>query len=537
MVRTEVLWAGVVSKVRCAIYTRKSSEEGLDQEFNSLDAQYEACKSYIASQKHEGWTAVRERYDDGGFSGGSMDRPGLKVLLADVAAGKIDVVVIYKIDRLTRSLADFARIVERLEKGSASFVSVTQSFNTKTSMGRLMLHVLLSFAQFEREVGAERVRDKIAASKAKGMWMGGTVPLGYDAIDKKLIINPTEAETVRANFAKFVETSSVPTTLRWTHQQGLTTKLRHRQGRVVGGAQFHYGSLRCLLSNRTYVGEIAHKGKIHQGQHEPIVERELFDQAQTILGSLSNEAMRQPRLVSASLLQGLLVDRHGRTMGPAHTTRSGQRFRYYVTHPKTMKDGGPAPYRLAADELERTCASLLAEQLASAVTSVDGKADANRLSGILREGPHEERRALLIERVRKIVIGDAELTIELANGHTLRHSLERVRHGNDVRLVVGLPAAPEKPKSDPQLIILLKDAHRARALALAKPKLTLDELATRFGRSTERYKRLLRLSYLSPAVIDAIVASRQPPHLTNRYLQNFNGLPSSWADQDHLLLD
>ena len=240
-----------MSRVRCAIYTRKSSKEGLDQEFNSLDAQHKSCKAYIASQKHEGWIVVRERYDDGGFSGGSMERPGLKVLLADIAAGKIDVVFIYKIDRLTRSLADFARIVELLEKHGASFVSVTQSFKTKISMGRLMLQVLLSFAQFEREVGAERVRDKIAASKAKGMWMGGTVSLGYDAIDKKLVINPAEAETVRAIFTQFVEAKSVPTTLRWTHQQGIRTKLRQRQSRAVGGAQFHYGA--TLLAEQSYL--------------------------------------------------------------------------------------------------------------------------------------------------------------------------------------------------------------------------------------------------------------------------------------------
>ena len=399
-----------------------------------------------------------------------------------------------------------------------------------------MLHVLLSFAQFEREVGAERVRDKIAASKAKGMWMGGTVPLGYDAIDKKLVINPAEAATVRAIFAKFVEAKLVPTTLRWTQHQVLRTKLRQRQGRAVGGARFHYGALRCLLSNRTYVGEIAHKEKIHQGQRQPIVERELFDQAQTILALLSTEAMRQPRLVSASLLQGLIVDRHGRTMGPAHTTRSGQRFRYYVTHPKTIEEGGPAPYRLAAEELERNCAKLLAEQLAESVTSADGDANAKRLGAIIRNGSLDERRTLFIEQVRKIVIGDAELTIELTNGLILRRSLERVRHGNDARLVVGGPDAPGKPKADPQLIILLKQAHQARALALAKPTLSLDELAIRYGRSAERYKRLLRLSYLSPTVVHAIVASRQPPRLTNRFLQNLDGLPLSWAPQDQLLL-
>ena len=525
-----------MTRVRCAIYTRKSSEEGLEQEFNSLDAQREACLAYIASQKHEGWSVNRERYDDGGFSGGTMERPGLKGLLADVVAGRIDVVVIYKIDRLTRSLADFARIVEVLEKHGASFVSVTQSFNTKTSMGRLMLHVLLSFAQFEREVGAERVRDKIAASKAKGMWMGGTVPLGYDAIDKKLVVNPAEAATVHAIFAKFVEAKSVPATLRWVREQGLTTKLRQRQGKEVGGATFHYGALRCLLSNRTYVGEIQHKGKIHQGQQEPIVERALFDQAQAILGSLSNEGMRRPRLVSASLLQGLLVDRHGRTMGPTHTIRKGQRFRYYVTHPKTIKDGDPAPYRLAADELERHCASLLVDQIASKVTSVAEDAEAKRLAEVLREGPNEQRRDLLVKRVRKVIIGDGQLTVHLINGSKLEQSFERIRHGNDAKLVVGLPTGPTQRKADPQLIILLQDTHRARALAIAKPKLSVDQLAAKFGRSTERYKRLLRLSYLSPAIITAIIESRQPVQLTNRFLQNLDGLPLNWADQDQLLL-
>ena len=525
-----------MTRVRCAIYTRKSSEEGLDQEFNSLDAQREACLAYIASQKHEGWTAVRDRYDDGGFSGGSMERPGLRALLADVAAGRIDVVVIYKIDRLTRSLADFARIVELLEKHGASFVSVTQSFNTKTSMGRLMLHVLLSFAQFEREVGAERVRDKIAASKAKGMWMGGTVPLGYEAADKKLVINESEAETVSTIFAKFVEARSVPATLRWAKAQGLKTKLRQRQGRAVGDTMFHYGALRCLLSNRTYVGEIEHKQKIHQGQQEPIVERELFDQAQAILGSLSKEGMRRPRLASASLLQGLVIDRHGRTMGPVHTKRSGQRFRYYVTHPKTIMDGDPGPYRLAADELERLCSSLLANHLAGKVTSIDGDAEAKRLAVVLHEGTYDERRDLLIDRVRKVIIGDAQLTIELADGKKLNRSFERVRHGNDVKLVVG-QWDEDRHKADPQLIILLQDAHRARALALAKPKLSLDHLASRFGRSTERYKRLLRLSYLSPTITSAILESRHPRQLTNRFLQNLDGLPLIWAEQERLLLD
>jgi len=525
-----------VNKVQSAIYTRKSTDEGLSQEFNSLDAQYEACTAYIASQRQEGWSHIRERYDDGGFSGGSMERPALARLLADVVAGKIDVVVIYKIDRLTRSLADFARIVEVLEKAGASFVSVTQSFNTKTSMGRLMLHVLLSFAQFEREVGAERVRDKIAASKAKGMWMGGTVPLGYDVINKKLVINQAEGETVRAIFAAFVELKSVPATLRWAQQQDLRTKLRQRLGRTVGGSHFHYGALRCLLSNRIYAGEIEHKWKIHAGQHEAIIELTVFEKAQAILASLSSAAMRVPKLVSPSLLQGLIVDRHGRTMGPAHTSRSGQRFRYYVTHPKAVTDERLNAYRLPADDLERHCAALLAEHFASQATSVDQDAEAKRLAAILRQGPFQERRALFVEHVRKVVIGDGELSIELADAHQLHRALERVRHGNDAKLILGQVAAPKQPTADPQLLVLLKDAYRAQALALAKPRLSLEQLANRFGRSAERYKRLLRLSYLSPVIVTAIIQVRQPPGLTNRFLQNLNGLPLNWTEQEQLLL-
>lgn len=525
-----------MSRVRCAIYTRKSSEEGLELEFNSLDAQYDACKAYISSQRHEGWSWVRERYDDGGFSGGSMERPGLARLLADVTAGRIDVIVLYKIDRLTRSLSDFARIIDVLEKANASFVSVTQSFNTSTSMGRLMLHVLLSFAQFEREVGAERVRDKIAASRAKGLWMGGNVPLGYDALDKRLVVNDDEAARVRSIFATFLELKSVTETLAWARQQDLRTKLRQRQGASVGGAPFHYGALRCILSNRTYVGEVEHKGKVFPGQQQAIVTRETFEEAQRILATLSSEAMRRPKLVSNSLLQGIIVDRHGRRMGPVHTTRSGQCFRYYATHPKTLERDGPAAYRLAADQLERRCCALLAEHLANRVTSVDGKAEANSLAARLIDGPNEERRKAIVATIRAVIIGDAELTLELVTGETLIRRLERVRHGNDAALVVGPAVLPQGSKADPQLLILLRDAQRAQALALAKPKLSLDQLAATFGRSPERYKRLLRLSYLSPSIVATVLEGTQPARLTNRFLQNLDGLPLSWSEQEQLLL-
>lgn len=520
-----------MTRVRCAIYTRKSSDEGLEQEFNSLDAQYDSCKAYILSQKHEGWSVVRERYDDGGYSGGSMERPGLKALLADIVAGKIDVVVIYKIDRLTRSLADFARIIEVMEKHGASFVSVTQSFNTKTSMGRLMLHVLLSFAQFEREVGAERVRDKIAASKAKGIWMGGTVPLGYDAVDRKLVVNNGEAETVRTIFAKFVELGSVQDTLRWTQAQKLRTKFRQRAGRQVGGTPFHYGALRCVLGNRTYVGEVVHRDKAYPGQHQAIIGRELFNRAQEILDSRSSEEMRQPKLASSSLLQGLIFDRHGRRMGPVHTTRNGQRFRYYVTPAKSIAAGDPAPYRVAANALEHYCLVLLTEHLASQARSVDEVA----LAAVQPRDVNDQRR-LLCKHIGRIVVADAQLSIELNDGAVLERSLERVRHGNDASLIVGTSPAEKEPTPNQQLVILLQDAARAQAFALAQPKLSLNDLATKFGRSPERFKRLIRLSYLSPAIVAAVLSGRQAAHLTSRALQNIDGLPLVWSDQEAMLL-
>ncbi len=297
-----------------------------------------------------------------------------------------------------------------------------------------------------------------------------------------------------------------------------------------------YGSLRCVLSNRLYVGEIEHKGKIHQGQQDPIVDRQLFDEAQAILATLSTDAVRGPKLVSGSLLQGLIVDRHGRTMGPAHTTRNGQRFRYYVTHPKTIRDGDPAAYRLSANAIETICCNLLAAYIAGQISSVDGAAEGTRLSAILSGGEHRQRRELILDRVRKVTIGDAMLSMLLNDGTTLERSIERVRHGNDAKLIVGELVVSDEPKSDPQLIRLLKDAHRARALAMAKPNFVLDRLAKTFGRSTERYKRLLRLSYLSPSIVSTIIEGRQPAHITGRFLQNLDRLPLSWTEQDALLL-
>jgi hypothetical protein len=398
-------------------------------------------------------------------------------------------------------------------------------------MGRLMLHVLLSFAQFEREVGAERVRDKIAASKAKGMWMGGTVPLGYDAVDRKLVVNEVEAGTVRAIFSAFVELGSVQETLRWATSERLTTKVRQRAGKQIGGTPFHYGALRCILGNRTYVGEVEHKGKAYAGQHEAIVDRELFGRAQALLASRSTDEMRRPKPASPSLLQGLIYDRHGRKMGPAHTKRNGLRFRYYVTHTKCIEAGGPAAYRIAAEPIEHHCLTILAEHKAGQVRSID---EANAAAWSTQHPA--EKRQLICDHVRRVVLGDAVLTLELKNGAIVQRSLERVRHGNDAKLIVGKTIPDGEPAGNQQLIVLLQDAARAQALASAKPKLSLDALAMKFGRSPERFKRLIRLSYLSPKIVGLILRGQQPAHLTSRSLQHLDGLPLAWGDQEALLL-
>ena len=299
-------------RLRCAIYTRKSSEEGLDQDFNSLDAQREACEAYIKSQAGEGWTAVKAHYDDGGISGGTLERPALQRLLNDIEAGRVNVVVVYKVDRLTRSLADFAKIVEVFDTRSVSFVSVTQQFNTTSSMGRLTLNMLLSFAQFEREVTSERIRDKIAASKKKGMWMGGLPPLGYDILDKKLVVNEAEAETVRTLFRLHLELGMVKNLVEKSACLGLVTKRRIRtDGQPTGGQPFTRGHLYQLLTNPIYVGEISHRGVTYAGQHDAIIEREVFD---AVGRRLDDNAARRRSATNAkvpSLLTGLIYDETG----------------------------------------------------------------------------------------------------------------------------------------------------------------------------------------------------------------------------------
>src|SRR5208282_1761035 len=345
---------------RCAVYTRKSSEEGLEQDFNSLHAQREACEAFIASQQGEGWRLIKTAYDDGGISGGTMERPALQRLLDDIGHGLIDVVVVYKVDRLTRSLADFAKMVEIFDGHGVSFVAVTQQFNTTTSMGRLTLNVLLSFAQFEREVTGERIRDKIAASKRKGMWVGGLVPLGYEVRDRKLVIQPSEAETVRKIFQRYCELGNVRLLKTELDRSGIRSKVRvAKNGKRSGGESFSRGALYTLLSNPIYIGEVRHKGTRHPGLHEPIIDRAVWKKVDELLHAHAGRARGTSTKSIQSPLVGKLFDESGRPLTPSHAVKGPRRYRYYVS--RSLITGTAAQtergWRIPAAEFERRVAA------------------------------------------------------------------------------------------------------------------------------------------------------------------------------------
>jgi DNA invertase Pin-like site-specific DNA recombinase len=336
---------GLTRKLRCAVYTRKSSEEGLDMDFNSLDAQQESCEACVASQKAEGWVLVSDRYDDGGFSGGTLERPALKRLLADVRAGKIDVIVVYKIDRLSRSMLDFLNLVELFERHGVTFVSVTQSFNTKDAMGRMALNILVTFAQFERELIGERIRDKVAASRKKGMWMGGWTPLGYEVRDRKLIIHEADAERVRSIFQRFTQLKSATLLARELVAAGVINRYGHLLDK---------GVLYKLLNNRVYIGEAVHKGKSYPGEHEAIIDRALWDQVHAILKESPRKRAGRARAQTPAPLKGLLFGPDGAAMSPTHTRKSGRLYRYYISQTAMKRGGFESPVRqVPAGEIER----------------------------------------------------------------------------------------------------------------------------------------------------------------------------------------
>ncbi|SMX24278.1 recombinase family protein [Boseongicola aestuarii] len=535
-----------MSKTRCAIYTRKSSEEGLDQDFNSLDAQHEACAAYIASQRHEGWVLVNERYDDGGISGGHLDRPALQRLMDDVEAGRVDRIVVYKIDRLTRSLTDFAKLVERLDGAGASFVSVTQSFNTATSMGRLTLNVLLSFAQFEREVTAERIRDKIAASKAKGLWMGGNVPLGYEAEDRALRVVPAEAETVRMLFDFYETLGSVTAVTREAVKLGLRSKRRiGRDGTPRGGSVMGRGQIHHVLSNPVYAGRIRHKDKVHEGQHAAIIDPDRFDAIQTRLKDRSAKLRNKPAAAHLSPLAGKIFDETGDRLTPSHACKEDKRYRYYVSRRLVTgaSDDGTG-WRLPADRLERDLASSVQKHLVECIDRGDIvescvhvigrlRSDADALGlqvlGIIGEARLRDGAVAIDldprELARRLQIARTSISSEALS---LRLPFRQRRRGVESRLVIGVG---QPARGD----ILISNIARASAWreALCKGE-DLATIAARDGITIKYLGQMLVFAFLSPKLVRAILQGRQQPALTTNWIRR-HGLPASWAEQDRIL--
>ena len=510
-------------KQRCALYTRKSSEEGLDQQFNSLDAQREACEAFVKSQKSEGWRTLAARYDDGGVSGGSMQRPALQRLLADITADQIEVVVVYKIDRLTRSLADFARMVELFDRHRVSFVSVTQAFNTTLSMGRLTLNVLLSFAQFEREVTGERIRDKIAASKAKGMWMGGTVPLGYDVptdASRALVLNEAEATTVRTIFKAYLELGSVPALQRWLDARGIRSKRRTtRGGRVMGGLPFSRGALFHLLRNRTYLGLIVHQHQAHPGRHAAIVETALFDTVQAKL-----DANARSGRVARAPLTGRIFDIDGQPMSPSFTHgQRGQVYRYYVSAPLQpgRRDGdGGAIRRVPGPALE--------DLISAVIRRIAPANAAEPLALPVRVEVHAEALQLLLPltllATLRARLGPGETAQpDAADTALLRLILPvRMRRRGGRSWILG--STSPGSQRDPVLIKALRAAHAM--LGVDHAGLPVLEAAP----SSSYPRRLVRLAFLAPDLQRAILAGRQPPGLTLAQLLR-TPIPSLWSEQ------
>ena len=502
---------------RCAIYTRKSSEEGLDQSFNSLDAQREACGAYILSQAHEGWEPTNEIYDDGGYSGGSMERPGLRQLMADVEAGKVDIIVVYKVDRLTRSLADFARIVDVLDKQRASFVSVTQAFNTTNSMGRLTLNVLLSFAQFEREVTGERIRDKIAASKARGMWMGGVVPLGYEVKERKLHIVAEEAERVRYIFSRYLELGSVLLLQADLAANGIRTKTRIRNdGRIGGGKNFSRGGLYEMLRNRLYLGKVTHRGKSYPGEYDAIIDADIFEKVGCLLDGNRVAQKHGIHADHPSLLAGIIWDGHGRRLIPTHANKKNVRYRYYVS--RKDKDRLDLPVaRVPAGNIE----SFVAHQLRRHINAA-------------WEGEMPSR-AQMLDLVERITVYADRIEIHFP-GHddTISIAASLISRSGEKRIAVD-PENYTVPRRDSALIKLIVRAHQAAKALGNSANATIHDAADSVGVSTQYFRTLLRFAYLAPDITAAILDGRQPAHFNRQFLARFTSLPMEWTSQREML--
>lgn len=552
MVGPALLWSKIANRemsdtrrtVRCATYTRKSSEEGLEQDFNSLDAQFEACTAYITSQKHEGWKALSARYDDGGYSGGTLERPALRRLIEDIGAGKVDMVVVYKIDRLTRSLLDFGKLIELLDKANCSFVSVTQSFNTSTSMGRLTLNMLLSFAQFEREVTGERIRDKIAASKKKGMWMGGVPPLGYQAKERQLVIEGAEAAVVRRLFNLYTEHRCIVRTKQAADQLGLRSR---PTAKYPDGPSFTRGGIYWLLTNPIYAGRIRHKDQSYEGQHQPLIDPIAWDEVQESLTSHSSGRVRGRRNVAhPSALAGKIVDDLGERLTPSHAKSSGGRRRYYVSKcliERSTKQASTG-WRLPAAHVEQTVASIVADHLSAsgvATRVLDAAPAAKTISDLdhrLKAGFDPKSALALVQQVR---IAQGQINIQLSHSAIadalnllsnevapaflqISRTFQMRRRGVETRLLLG----DDPTMLDPALLKFVARAHAWWEQILGGS--TLGALAKREGITKRLIGLHLPAAFLAPDILELIMDGRQPMSLTAQALRT-RAIPALWDDQ------
>jgi DNA invertase Pin-like site-specific DNA recombinase len=545
-------------ELRCAIYTRKSSEEGLEQDFNSLHAQREACEAYTKSQKHEGWRGLSAHYDDGGYSGGTMERPALRRLLADIQAKRIDVVVVYKVDRLTRSLADFAKIVEVFDTSGVSFVSVTQAFNTTTSMGRLTLNVLLSFAQFEREVTGERIRDKIAASKKKGLWMGGFVPFGYRAKDRTLTIDKDEAETIRLIYSRYLELGTVSALEAELAESNIRTRaFTSASNKTWGDRPFSRGHLYKILSNPIYAGKIVHNDKQHDGQHEAIIDRKTFAAVQAQLASNNRQHRTRVRAKEPNLLAGLLFDSKGKPLASSHTVKDGKRYRYYVG--TRTEQGKPKPWRLPAHEIEsvvlKSVHDFLGDRQRVATALQRFRLQAQKLKDALEIASDlgaqinaiGYRRETALKLIKQVVVSDSQLAIEvklealmsddarlpLTATHCLIIPIDLGQLNGGAIVIAS--ASDRSTKADPAFV-----------KALARGFSWFEEMATggadtvtaiaKRERVTDRYvSRLVELAFIDPRIIQRALAGTTRSRISTTRLVFRTNLPLMWSDRKDLI--
>ena len=524
--------------VRCAIYTRVSTDHGLEQDFNSLDAQYDASQAYIRSQAHAGWTLLRVRYDDGGFSGGNTERPALQRLLEDVRGGKVGIIVVYKVDRLTRSLADFAKLVELFDRHGVSFVSVTQQFNTTTSMGRLTLNVLLSFAQFEREVTSERIRDKIAASKRKGLWVGGMAPLGYDTKDRRIIVVEEEAKRVRTIFRTYLELDSLNRVLADLRQKRIVTKVRSlKTGRTIGGIPFTRGSLQYLLRNRFYIGEVVFKGDVLPGEQPAILDRDLFDAVQAKLREQLNNHTAA-RAKSESPLIGRIYDDRGNRMSPSHVRKQGIRYWYYISSPllQGQAERTGSVRRVPAAEVEALVGQAVREHLKDSaladgdlirahVLRVDVRADqlVIELKAAKREPPPDEKPPGHEGRLE-------------ADHIALRVPWKKPPSKRRREIIVPRSAAaqdarPIRAETRATLVASIARGRRWLDEIVAGPT-TVEQIAAREGCSIRQVNMTISLAFLAPRLVQAAIEGRLPRGIGVTRLRD---APAEWSRQYGML--